>query len=193
MKILIIGNSYAADWTVKFPDRKGWSNFLSEKFEVTNLAQCGVGEYKIYKQIENIDISVFDLIITSHHHFSRVHTKLHPLWSKDVLMKDCDLIYSDLEHHSKKFKNIFNWSLKCAERFFFYHYDHDYQFFIHSLIKEKIYLKIKDKNVIIINDIITEEFEKKYHGKCNHLSDTGNKIVYERILSKIEEIGKING
>jgi type I restriction enzyme S subunit len=37
-----------------------------------------------------------------------------------------------------------------------------------------------------------EDIKNNHQGKCNHLSDTGNKIVYERILSKIKEFEKIN-
>ena len=51
MKILICGDSFAADWTVKYPGQ-GWPNMLAEIHEVTNLAQAGCSEYKILKQLE---------------------------------------------------------------------------------------------------------------------------------------------
>ena len=60
MKILIVGDSFAADWSVKYNDYHGWPNLLAQKFEVTNLAKAGVGQYKIYKQLQNIDD--FDLV-----------------------------------------------------------------------------------------------------------------------------------
>ena len=63
MKILIAGDSFAALW----PDAsKGWVNLLAEKFDVLNVAQAGVSEYKIYKQIINLDINQFDCVIVSH-------------------------------------------------------------------------------------------------------------------------------
>ena len=47
--ILIIGDSFAADWTVKYPTVVGWPNLLAKNYNVVNLAQAGAGEYKIYQ------------------------------------------------------------------------------------------------------------------------------------------------
>jgi len=48
MKILICGDSFAADWTVKYPGQ-GWPNMLAQQHEIVNLAQAGCSEYKIFK------------------------------------------------------------------------------------------------------------------------------------------------
>jgi hypothetical protein len=37
MKVLIVGDSFAADWTVKYPSGKGWVNLLAEHHDVTNF------------------------------------------------------------------------------------------------------------------------------------------------------------
>ena len=48
LRILIAGDSFAAEW----PGNNGWVKLLSQKFSVTNVAQAGVGEYKILKQLK---------------------------------------------------------------------------------------------------------------------------------------------
>ena len=63
MKILICGDSFAADWTIKYPDKKGWPNLLAEHHNVINLAQAGCGEYKILLQLLSVDFTQFDQII----------------------------------------------------------------------------------------------------------------------------------
>ena len=68
MKILILGDSFATDWTSKYPQGKGWPNLLAEKFDVTNLAQAGISEYKILKQIKSVsNLEKFDLKIGRAH------------------------------------------------------------------------------------------------------------------------------
>ena len=58
MHLLIIGDSFAADWSVKYADKKGWPNFLAEKYSVTNLAQAGCSEYKIKKQLDSVNLFI---------------------------------------------------------------------------------------------------------------------------------------
>ena len=115
MKILIAGDSFAAKW----PDTTvGWVDLLSKDHKVTNVAQAGVGEYKIYKQIENIDQNLYDCIIVSHTSPSRIHTPSHPIHTAGF-HKDCDLILTDI---SEKF-SFFDNRLKTAQGWFKYHYD----------------------------------------------------------------------
>ena len=107
--ILIIGDSFAADWSTKYKDYLGWPTLLAQSHTVTNLAQAGVSEHKIYKQLCSVqDLSVYDVVIVAHTSPFRVPTKRHPMHSKDVLHKDADLIYTDIEYHSNRLKNIFN-------------------------------------------------------------------------------------
>jgi hypothetical protein len=96
MKVLIAGDSFAADWRVKYPNQTGWPNLLAEKYDTTNIAQAGVSEYKILKQIQNVDLSKYDSVIISHASPNRVHCLSHPVHSNDTLHKDSDLIYTDL-------------------------------------------------------------------------------------------------
>ena len=48
-KILIIGNSFACPWHK--PKYDGWPTLLGKQFQVDNLAEAGVGEYKILRQL----------------------------------------------------------------------------------------------------------------------------------------------
>ena len=59
MKLLITGDSFASNWYPKYKE-KGWPNYLEEKFQVTNLAQAGCSEYKIYKQLRSINLKKFE-------------------------------------------------------------------------------------------------------------------------------------
>ena len=97
-KILIAGDSFAADWTVKYKNQgKGWPNLLAEKHDVKNIAQAGCGEYKIYKQLINENLDDFDCIIVSHTSAYRVHTMYHPIHNNDSLHSNADFIYSDIK------------------------------------------------------------------------------------------------
>jgi hypothetical protein len=119
MKILIAGDSFATVW----PDSQlGWPTLLAKKYDVVNLAQAGIGEYKILKQIESQEINNFDLVIVSHTSPSRLHTKNHPV-HKEGFHKNCDLILNDLINRS----TFRNHSLKAAQEYFKYHYDDEYQ------------------------------------------------------------------
>ena len=97
MRILIAGDSFAAKWPANIRNQ-GWPALLADRFEVYNIAQAGVGEYKIYKQLANVELDQFDLVIVSHTSPSRIHTRNHPL-HKEGLHKDCDLIITDLIGH----------------------------------------------------------------------------------------------
>jgi hypothetical protein len=92
MKILIAGDSFAADWKIKY-NGNGWVNMLSEDYEVTNIAQAGVSEYKIYQQLIKHDTTKYDKIIISHTSAYRIPVVKHPIHSKDILHSNCDLIY----------------------------------------------------------------------------------------------------
>jgi hypothetical protein len=188
MKILVAGDSFAAPWPGEYPS---WVDLLSKKFTVTNRAEAGISEYKIYKQL--YDIEPYDLIIVSHTSPSRVHTKQHPCHKKG-LHKHCDLIYTDLE---KKF-DWFNPALKTAKDWFLYHYDDEYQIDIYKMIRKNIHELIKQKRyftlthlpisaeyIIEDNNLDFSLFWPYNKGNVNHYSKKGNEIVYEEILRRI--------
>ena len=60
MHILICGDSWAADWSVKY-NGIGWPNILQQHHDITNVAQAGVSQYRICQQLQDIDIAKFDV------------------------------------------------------------------------------------------------------------------------------------
>jgi len=183
--ILICGDSFATDWTKKY-NGTGWVNMLTKDYSVTNIGEAGVSEYKIYKQLESINIEKFDKIIVSHTSPYRIPVKEHPVHSKDILHYNCDLIYSDLKEH----KN--NDLVKCAIDFYENLFDLDYACFVHDLIIKE--MNVKYKNLINITFFSSNKnmynFEDVYLGNkglINHMNDKGNKIIYNKIKEIINE------
>jgi hypothetical protein len=185
MKILIAGDSFAAPW----PNTKlGWSDLLAEKHTVTNIAQAGISEYKILKQIESQNIVDFDVVIVSHTSPSRVHTPYHPL-HKTGFHQHCDLILNDLIDRS----SLFNPSLKAAQGYFKYHYDEEYQIDIYNLIRKQIMQLISIpyismSHVDIVNDLKIEDNHIDFshlwsneRGNINHYTIEGNLKILENL------------
>tara|TARA_B110000503_G_C6986878_1_gene345630 strand:+ start:57 stop:644 length:588 start_codon:yes stop_codon:yes gene_type:complete len=191
LKILIAGDSFAAEW----PGNDGWVKLLAKDYTVTNLAQAGVSEYKILKQLQNCNINNYDTVIVSHTSPSRVHTPSHPL-HKHGLHKDCDLIWTDLSDRNA----AFNPSLKSAKDYFRYHYDDEYYQTIYSLLRKEIY-NLLDNNIYIsmthieLDSKFTIEqhhidFNKlwvAHRGTENHYSKHGNNCVYNVLVDKIKK------
>ena len=103
-KILIAGDSFAANWRIKH-NGAGWVNLLENDYDVKNIAQAGVSEYKILKQIEQENLDNFDMIVISHTSPNRVYITEHPAYNLNPLHRCADLIYSDVKHHLKKNKS----------------------------------------------------------------------------------------
>lgn len=185
MKILIAGDSFATVW----PNAElGWPTLLAAKYDVVNLAQAGIGEYKILKQIESQHAESFDMVIVSHTSPSRLHTPQHPI-HKQGLHKDCDLILNDLINRSA-FRNP---SLKAAQEYFKYHYDDQYQIDIYNLIRKQInelitvpYISMS--HVDIVNTLAIEanhlnfsNLWSKERGSMNHYTIEGNFEIFEKL------------
>ena len=188
MKLLIAGDSFAAHW----PNATtGWVDLLAEKYNVVNIAQPGIGEYKILKQIESQDVATFDLVIVSHTSPSRLHTSNHPI-HKEGFHKDCDLILNDLIDRP----TVGNASLKAAQEYFKYHYDDIYQIDIYNLIRKQInslisvpyvsisHVDIANELAIETNHIDFSHLWSKERGTVNHYTEEGNREIFK----KLEEI-----
>jgi len=197
MKILIVGDSFAADWSIRCTNAQGWPNLLAQQFDVTNIAQAGVGEYKIYKQLNSVVISEFDVVIISHTSPYRITTRQHPVHTGNDLHYATDLIYSDINYHSKKISNFFNRSLTAAINFFTYHYDEEYQETVYKLFRDKIDQLLSNSYVINIDTfLVPDQFKTKINtvtitehdvniNQINHLSNDVNRMVYNSIINNI--------
>ncbi len=187
-KILICGDSFAADWTVKYNDYLGWPNLLAQNYNVKNIAQAGVGQFKIYKQLQSVKIKDFDVVISSYTSPYRVHTYSHPVHANDLLHKNCDLLANDIEYFVNKQKD--NESLITAKNFFKYHFDFDYYNEIYQILVEKCNSIIGDTNHIQISnlDYVTDKWIdiiSKNKGLINHLSEKGNKLVFNKLVNML--------
>lgn len=184
-RLLIAGDSFSADWTKKFK-QTGWVNRLDE-YDVTNISQAGVSEYKIYKQLKTIDLSKFDFTIICHTSPYRIPVQEHPIHSKDLLHKNSDLIYADLIPHKKT--KLVKYAIDFFENFF----DQDYAVFVHNLIIDEIIKTAPNALHITFfenerNDIVNfHHFFKKYRGLINHLNEVGNIKVLDKITELLND------
>lgn len=190
MKILIVGDSFAADWTVKYPG-VGWPNMLAEKYSVTNLAQAGCSEYRIFLQLTSVNINDYDAIIVSHTSPYRIYVDSHPVHKNDPLHKNSDLIHTDIKEHAKDDKSL----LPIVE-FYEKYFSFEYALFVHSLICEKIdhmFDNYNGKVVHITNidwtdcykfkDMINfEHLFRSHRGLLNHYDKSGNEFIFNQVL-----------
>ena len=196
-RILIIGDSFAADWSVKYNEYKGWPNLLAEQYPTVNLAQAGVSEYKIYRQLLGVDLDNFDLVIVSHTSPLRVPTRQHPVHCDDLLHKDADLMFSDIEYHRSKLQNFFNSSLQTAYKFFIQHFDVEYFETTYRLLRNQINEMLKEKTVIVISNLpdleqfVTEKNVLNFtvdKGIINHASQELNKQIFYKVVETIKKL-----
>ena len=194
MNLLICGDSFAADWTVKYNDI-GWPNMLANDYKITNLAQAGCSEYKIYKQLVSVNLDEYDAIIVSHTSPNRIYVNAHPVHANDVLHKNSDLIYTDIVEHSKS-----NKSLKPIVDYFENYFDLEFAIFVHTMICEKIEKHLHKFSGPIIhlatlpwddlyyfNDMLSlEHLFKNHRGFMNHYDLQGNEIAYGTIKAILD-------
>lgn len=191
MKILLAGDSFAAKW----PETGGWPELLAQKHEVTNVAQAGVSEYKILRQIQLASIEYFDKVIVSHTSPARVHTRQHPIHTQG-LHENCDLIYNDIADRN----SWFNPSLRSAQDWFKYHYDDDYQTDMYLLVRKEIrnilgkskyisitHMPISTKYAVEHNNFSFSTVWQQHRGTVNHYTEQGNQIIYKELLDIINK------
>lgn len=179
-KLLIVGDSFSADWSIKYPSAGGWVNKFFD-YEVTNLSQAGASEYKIVLQLNSVDITEYHKVIICHTSPFRIYIKKHPVHHHDTLHNNCDLIYNDVLAHKYDFiSNI-------AVDFFENIYDMEYASYIHKLIvtdlqkqfPAALHISFFDLNISNVH-YFDKEFNQ-YKGNINHLTNEGNDVVYNKI------------
>ena len=191
-QLLICGDSFSADWSVKYPII-GWPNMLTQDYDVTNLSQAGCSEYKIYQQLISVNLDLFDRVIIAHTSPYRIYVEQHPIHNQDVLHKNSDLIYSDLVSHLDTHPE-----LKSTVDFFEQHFSIKYAEFIHRLICEEI-----NKLVIDLPVIHMINFEGQYpfthsidfsllfktnRGTINHYDEKANKLIYNKLKLLLQSV-----
>ena len=195
MKILIVGDSFAADWSVKEPGQKGWPNILADRYIVVNRAQAGVSEYKIWKQISTCELTSFSHVVVCHTSPYRIPVDRHPLHYDDILHGSCDLIYEDIKHQQ-------NQELLPIVEYFEKWFDIEYARFVHQMIIDKEIQHLNEcftGSILHVNNLGLEiathnqqckNFYKiflQHKGLINHFDHVGNNIVAKEIISWIEK------
>lgn len=187
-KLLIAGDSFAADWLL---DIQGWPNLLANDYDVTNIAQAGCSEYKIYKQLCSVNLSKFDHIIVSHTSPYRIYVKENPVHINNPVHRNSCFIYSDVKEHE----------LSCVTEFFEKYFDIEYAEHIHNLLLKNIE-NICPNHTIHITSFKWDRLYKcsnwvdlnkvfsSYRGEVNHYNDEGNNIVYNRLLKELKNARK---
>lgn len=191
-KILIVGDSFSSDWTVKYPDQPGWPNMLGKNFDVVNCSQAGVSEYKIWKQLISQELKQYSHIIISHTSPYRIPVETNPLHKNDTLHSACDFIYQDVKESNDP-------SLDSVVEYFEKYFDMEYARFVHQLTvdKEISYMQSFSKHTLHLNrfsetnlpgkNVINfADLFKKHKGLINHFSVNGNIKMYNDIKNWIQ-------
>lgn len=188
MVIGIFGDSFG----VKKIDEPfaSWVTLLEKHFKIINHCECGVGEYKILKQLLSSELSVFDHIIITHTSASRVYVNHNPIHKDSRDHKNCDIIYADISVRNDEFSN-------ACKQYFKHIFDMDYAIDMHNLVCEKIANLTKDKNVTHITHFDYDNLYSfpgminfydlflKNKGDVNHYNKFGNYEIYNRLKSHI--------
>ena len=195
MNVLILGDSWAADWSEQHSEYLGWPNIVAQKHTVTNIAQAGVSQYSILKQLDTVQPLDYDAVIISITSPYRVYTPQHPVHTSG-LHANSDLIYTDCEHHATE--NPDNKRLLSAKAYFEHHYDLDYADAIHHSMVDRCLDRLDSRNTIVTSNIKNNidfigghlyidgyPVYQSYPGKINHLSAEGNEIFSDIILREI--------
>ena len=190
MNLLIIGDSFAADWSVKYPDKYGWPNYLAEKYNVTNIAQAGCSEFKIKKQLDSVDLTDYTHCIVSHTSASRIPVERNPLHYQDLLHQNCDFIYADVAESD-------NSDVQCIKEYYEKFYYDDFYNYVYKLIAADIAaqlnkFKIKSLHMTFFDQSLSfldssyYLLFRKFPGTTNHLSSAGNNAVIKNIQNWLD-------
>ena len=202
--ILVIGDSFAADWSAVDDSYPGWPSLLGKRYQITNLAQAGCSEYRILQQLKSQpDLDQYRWIIVCHTTPARVYTPRHPIHDDHGLHQHADLIFSDIEYHAHKFSNRKNQPLLAALDWFIYHYDDQYQSDIYQLIVAEIDRLLAGRSVIVVDNFHQLDPGRYQHcvrfdditditpGGINHCTAEGNLKIAQHLLDKISEPWKV--
>jgi hypothetical protein len=189
--ILIVGDSFSADYTAKYPTMQGWPNLLAKDHSVTNLSQAGCSEYKIQQQLASVDQSKFTHCVVVHTSPFRIPVEVNPLHHNDVLHHSCDFIYSDVASSDNRI-------VECIKEYFEKYLHNDFFLYTHRLIMQDIHntITIPALHLTFFNyNVDHNQFvDKNYYklfskkpGPVNHLNEQANQQVYADINNWIAD------
>jgi hypothetical protein len=189
-KLLICGDSFSS---TQLSGNTGWPVLLRNMYDVTNISQPGVGEYKILQQLKSQNLQLYDLIIISHTSPYRVHCEENPLYDKDHLYRKSDIIFADAENKKTPI------SLSVCD-YFNLVFDLEYYRFVHSSCCAAIDQLTTQLPALHITHFEWDDLYqfpklinfykhwKKNTGQYCHYSVQGNEQVYNILQSQLELI-----
>mgnify|MGYP001085387861 FL=1 len=196
-KILIAGDSFSSDWTVKYSNHgQGWPNMIANDYFVKNIAMAGSSIVRTLWQLQSEQINNYDVVIVSHTSPNRIYVDEHPVHKDDPLHKNADLIHTDIKYHAKERPE-----LQCIVDYFEQYNDINCSRFIYNLIEEKIDEIFKNYTGAVIHmtnlprdglykfkDMLdySHFMGKQHRGLMNHYNDKTNTIIYNRVKQLIE-------
>jgi hypothetical protein len=190
MNIGLFGDSFAFQkQNEPFPS---WVDLLAQHYVIDNHSECGVGEYKILKQIQSADLDSYDIVIVSHTSYSRVFVEHNPLHSDSEYHRNCDILYADIEGNTDKFS--------LAGQLYYKHiYSDDYAQDIHNLILKEIDSLLVGRLAVhltpfdhtdlyqFVNTVDLRDVFVDNRGLVNHFNPSGNQEVYRRVLDRLAQ------
>lgn len=190
--LLIVGDSFSSE---QISGQYGWPILLKQDFTVTNLSSPGIGQFKILKKIQSIDLDVYDSIVVSHTSPNRLHCQLNPLYPADHLYRQSDIIFADAE--SKIDQNL---AANHLVYYYKYIFDDEYYQFVHWSCCEKIDQLTQHKQILHIthfnwthlyqfpNLINYYDFWVSNRGDYTHYSKDANQTIYQQIKDKLQKL-----
>ena len=182
MKVLLCGDSFSADYTVKDKSSNGWPTLLANDVDLTNVSRAGASEYRIWRQLRDNLNDSYDAVIISHTSPYRIYVESHPLHYDDPLYQECDLIYSDIK--DRGLEHIESWFEEC--------FNEEHAIDIHQLLMSdmaRMCEKHKTFHLGHLDISAPDSFEfvdlsgiwKVNPGRVNHYDDKGNQMVYVKL------------
>ena len=172
MKIFVFGDSFAAN-------PKGWTKMLEG--EISNFAENGIGEYKIYESAQTF--LNFDKAIICHSSPWRVHTRKHPVHKNNPKRFNNDFMLNDVEYHSK-----INKDMQVVYEYLRNYYDPVYQEDTYRLLVSELMRMPNTIHLTFHDPDDTKQIQhnfnhiyKTHPGDINHMSEAGNKIIVEEV------------
>jgi len=188
-KIIVFGDSFAADWTV-LHSVVGWPNMLGQEYTVENYAQAGCSEYKIRQQLRSTDVKQHTHAIVAHTSKSRLPVEQHPLHQDNTLLQNCDFLYADIKEHNDP-------RTRCVVEYYENFYHTNFYEYVYDLIVKDIDHVLQQSGIPVLHITFFDHslpvahlnYHKlftKHRGNANHLDKHGNQQVFKDVAAWIK-------
>lgn len=193
-RVLIVGDSFSSE---QLSGDLGWPVLLKQDFTVTNLSSPGIGQYKILKKLQSVDLDDYDFVVISHTSPNRIHCESNPLYPDNHLYRSSDIIFADAESKLNQ--------VPIAQAIVSYYkhiFDLDYYKFIHSSCCREIDQITQHSKVMHIThfdwadlyqfDGMTNfyKFWLDNRGDVVHYTKQANLTIYKQLQIKLQELSQ---